>query len=114
MGLSRIMTGDHWPSKILSILFGQSKGGQGMYHGASAQDSLMSTIIGSELATHPKDTRHHAIGGSFVIAASASPGVCGVVVGTIELLGRNQFAARIPFFLLLPGMIVASLPSSVE
>lgn len=37
----------------------------------------------------------------------------GGFVAAIELLGRNQLAGTIPFFLLLPGMLAASLaPSS--
>ena len=45
--------------------------------------------------------------------AVAAFGFGGGFVVAIELLGRNQLAAPIPFFLLLPGMMAASLaPSS--
>ena len=45
--------------------------------------------------------------------AVAACGLGGGFVGVIELLGRNQLAAPIPFFLLLPGMMAALLaPSS--
>ncbi len=45
--------------------------------------------------------------------AVAACGIGGGFVGVIELLGRNQLAAPIPFFLLLPGMMAALVaPSS--
>jgi len=42
------------------------------------------------------------------LAASAF-GIGGAFVAAIELLGRNQLAAPVPFLLLLPGMMTASL-----
>ena len=36
-------------------------------------------------------------------------GIGGAIVGAIELLGRNQVADPVPFFLLLPGVLVGAL-----
>ena len=41
--------------------------------------------------------------------AVAALGIGGAVVGAIELLGRNQVADPVPFFLLLPGVLVGAL-----
>ena len=41
--------------------------------------------------------------------AVAALGIGGAIVGAIELLGRNQVADPVPFFLLLPGVLVGAL-----
>ena len=41
--------------------------------------------------------------------ALAALGIGGAIVGAIEFLGRNQVADPVPFFLLLPGVLVGAL-----